>query len=199
MTFIAPQVDTYPYFGSGDDEYAVRNLYTNFGQKTVAPRAARRKVVEIERIALDVVSCGHVLQDDDLAVDSLETSGGWNELEPRVQEIGPALPLEDDLFLFTQNQKRISTSAASQGETLGNPKLDSPCVRRRGSEPFGRMVAMSAFPLLDREWPSTEFGTYLDGGVCGSTLVKLTATHAPFRFSRTYVPRVGPAWLNAET
>ena len=86
---------------------------------------ARRKVVEIERIALDVVSCGHVLQDDDLAVDSLETSGGWNELEPRVQEIGPALPLEDDLSLFTQNQKRISTSAASQGETLGNPKLDS--------------------------------------------------------------------------
>ena len=36
-------------------------------------------------------------------------------------------------------------------------------------------------------------GTYLDGGVCGSTLVKLTATHAPSRFSRTYVPRVGPA------
>ena len=153
---------------------------------------ARRKVVEIERIALDVVSCGHVLQDDDLAVDSLETSGGWNELEPRVQEIGPALPLEDDLFLFTQNQKRLSTSAASQGEALGNPKLDSPCVRR-SSEPSGRMVAMSAFPLLDRGWPSTEFGTYLDGGVCGSTLVKMTATHAPFRFSRTYVPRVGPA------
>ena len=53
-----------------------------------SPCAARRKVVEIERIALDVVSCGHVFQDDDLASDCLETSGGWNELEPRVQEIG---------------------------------------------------------------------------------------------------------------
>jgi hypothetical protein len=39
MTFIAPQVDTYPYFGSGDGEYVVRNLFTNFGQKTVTPRA----------------------------------------------------------------------------------------------------------------------------------------------------------------
>ena len=84
----------------------VRNLYTDFGHKTVTASVDGRKVVEIERIALDVVSCGHVSQDDDLAVDNLETSGGWNELEPRFQEIGPALPLEDDLFLFTQNQKK---------------------------------------------------------------------------------------------
>jgi hypothetical protein len=84
--------------------------------------SARRKVVEIERIALDVVSCGHVFQDDDLALDSLEASGCWNELEPRVQEIGPALTLEDDLLLFTyEPEKDLHLGSIPRGR-CANPR-----------------------------------------------------------------------------
>jgi hypothetical protein len=68
-----------------------------------------RKVVEVERVAVDVVLGGHVPERDDHSVDGRESTSMWDEFEPL---------LEDDLHV----------RSACAGSKYGTPRRWRPAA-----------------------------------------------------------------------
>src|SRR5690606_21346923 len=63
--------------------------------------ADRRQVIEIKRIAVDVVLGRHLLQRRDLTVDACEAACRGYELQPVLEEVRPALALERRVRVVT--------------------------------------------------------------------------------------------------
>jgi hypothetical protein len=65
-------------------------------------------VIEVEWIAADVVLCRHLLQRGDLTVDAREAARRWDELQPALEEVCPALALERRVRVVTDEPKEDS-------------------------------------------------------------------------------------------